>query len=374
MINAKKNKLLPPYIIGVFSISALCRGGDSLLSWGAKKKLVFFLGILIFLALPIFFSTAFAAEESSKTITVKDFRGKTLTFKKPVKRIVCLIESALTGLYMLGQEQKVVGIPRNVYDGEVFKYYAEMDRRIKLKQLPAPGNWDFVNIESVISLKPDLIIIWSNQTEAISALEERGLNVYGVFIKSKEDVYKEILDFGLITDSYVRAQRLIEHTKSEIERVKKRINKIPMAKRKRVYYMWAQGNLETSCGGSTVNDLIELAGCKNVCASIQSEHLVVNMEKVIAWNPDLILMWYNERKNPEDIVNDPQWQSIKAVKSKSVFELPSIFLCDLWTLKFQYAIKLLGKWAYPDLFADIDEKKEQDKMLLFLYNKKLKGI
>ena len=125
---------------------------------------------------------------SEYQITVTDFRGKRVNFTKPVKRIVCLIESALSGLYMLGQADKIVGISRNVYEGEVFKYYAQLDIRIKNRTLPAPGNWDFVNIESVINLKPDLVIIWASQTESIKALEERGIPVYGVFLKSIQDV------------------------------------------------------------------------------------------------------------------------------------------------------------------------------------------
>ena len=80
--------------------------------------------------------------------------------------------------------------------------------------------------------------------------------------------------------------------------------------------MWAQGNLETSCGGSTVNDLISLAGGRNVCGAISSEHLVVNMEQVLAWNPDMIVMWFNERKKPLDVINDPQWRTIQAVKNR----------------------------------------------------------
>ena len=66
-----------------------------------------------------------------------------------------------------------------------------MDERIKDKNLPAPGNWDFVNMESVVALKPDLVILWSNQTESIGSLEERGIPVYGVFIKGKKTSIKK---------------------------------------------------------------------------------------------------------------------------------------------------------------------------------------
>jgi iron complex transport system substrate-binding protein len=314
-----------------------------------------------------------SAMGASGPLTVTDFRGKRLTFQKPVDRIVCLIESALSGLYMLGGEGKVVGVSTNIYQGSVFPYYAAMDKRVRDRRLPTPGNWDFVNIETIVALKPDLVIIWSSQTESIAAIEERGIPVYGVFLRRKEDVYKEMTDLGLLTGTLKRAEELIDYIKNEVMRFQDRVRLIPEVKRQRMYYMWAQGNLETSCGGSTVNDLIELSGARNVCAGIPSEHLVVSMEKIIGWDPDIIVMWYNEKKNTADVIGDPQWRTIKAVRAGRVYELPEVFLCDLWTLKFHYVIKMVAKWAYPELFKDIDLEKERSEMLMRLYGNKLKG-
>jgi iron complex transport system substrate-binding protein len=328
----------------------------------------------VIISILVQFAPAYADPVIPGPVTVTDFRGKKLTFRRPVDRIVCLIESALSGLYMLGEERRVIGISTNIYQGNVFPYYAAMDKRIRDRKLPTPGNWDFVNIETVVSLKPDLVIIWSSQTEAIAALDERGIAVYGVFLKQKEDVYKEMIDFGLLTGSLKRAEDLVDYTKAEIKRVQHRVKTIAESKRQSIYYMWAQGNLETSCGGSMVNDLIELTGARNVCAGISSEHLVVGIEKIIGWDPDIIVMWHNEKKDPPDIIGDQQWRTIKAVKERRVYELPEVFQCDLWTLKFHYAVKTVAQWAYPDIFKDIHLEKEKSKMLRRLYGNRLKGV
>jgi iron complex transport system substrate-binding protein len=329
---------------------------------------------LFFLSIFLVTSITVHAAEVNGAVTVTDFRGKKLTLAKPARRIVCLIESALSGLYMLGAEQSVVGVSANIYNSQVFSWYAELDERIRRKKIPAPGNWDFVNIESVIALKPDLVIIWSKQTESISALEERGIPVFGVFLSGGEDVYREMSALGVLTGRGKRAAELVAYTKQEIERFTRRVNPLPASHRPGVYYMWAQGNLETSCGGSTVNDLINLAGGRNVCAAIDREHLAINLEKVLVWNPDLIVMWYNERKTPQDIIADPQWRSIRAIRTRRVHEFPEVFLCDLWTLKYQYAVKMVAKWANPELFRDIDLEQENRSMLFSLYGRKFKGV
>ena len=308
------------------------------------------------------------------SVAVTDFRGKNLTLKKPATRIICLIESALSGLYMLGVEQQVVAVSANIYNDSVNSWYGAMDERIRLKKLPAPGNWDFVSLESVVALKPDLVIIWSKQTESIDALESRGIPVYGVFLAGREDVYKEMQDLGVITGREKRAEAIISYTRNEVDRFTRIVTAIPVGKRPGVYYMWAQGNLETSCGGSMVDDLITLAGGRNVCGAIRSEHVLVNMENILSWNPDVIVMWHNERKKPADVMTDPQWQLITAVKNHRVYEFPEVFLCDLWTLKFQFAVKMVAKWSNPEQFKGVDLEKERQSMLSKLYGRKLQGF
>lgn len=305
--------------------------------------------------------------ESEARIVVTDFGGRQLNFDKPVGRIVCLIESALSGFYMLGAEGGIVGVSSNVYDDNIFLYYAGLDNRIKNKTLPAPGNWDFVSIENVVSLRPDLVIIWASQTESIKSIEMKGIPVYAVMLKSTDDIYKEIADFGKLTGREPRADSLIRYTKAELRKIMD-LQDISLAEKQMVYFMWAQGPLETSGTNSTVNELINFAGAVNAC-NFPDEHLIVNFERVIDWNPDVIVMWYDANKNPDDIKSIPGWSNLKAVKENSVYELPSVFLTDLWTLKFQYAVKLLAKWAYPEVFLNVDLVKEREEMLQNLYGK-----
>lgn len=320
----------------------------------------------------IFFFVVFLTNISEAAIKVQDFRGKEIVLKKPAERVVCLIESALTGIYMLKQQHKIVGIPTNVYEegyfySDTFKYYALLDERIKNKKLPAVGNWEKVNIEKVLSLKPDLIIIWSNQTDAISTFEKLGIPVYGVFITRLEDVKKEILDFGKILDAERRAKELVEYAQIEVNYFKNKSSRIE--NKKKVYFSWAQLNfLQTSCKGSIVDELINLAGGINICFNIKGESVTLNMEKLILLNPDVILMWHSKSLKPSNLKSNNQLQKINAIKKNSIFQFPDTFSFDLWTLKFLYATKFMAKNIYPDLY-NYDLNKEYQKIMNFLYGK-----
>ena len=243
--------------------------------------------------------------------------------------------------------------------------YALLDDRIRDKQLPSPGNWDFVSIENIVALQPDLVIIWASQTESIASIEGHGIPVYAVFIKSFSDIYKEIKDFGILTGRSQRADSLIKYTEDEIIKLKSTQQSAVIGK-KSVYFIWPQGLLETAGTTSTVNELIELAGAKNSC-QIPQEHAVINKENLLDWNPDIIVMWFNALQNPDDIIDNTGLKYLNAVSNRQVYELPSVFLCDLWTLKFPYAAKLLAKWCYPSAYADLNTDEEKRKMLFELY-------
>jgi len=203
-----------------------------------------------------------AVSVSAHTLEIMDFRNKTVRLKAHPKRIVCLIESALSGIYMLNQGNRIVGVSTNVYQTDVYPYYAALDKRIKDKRLPAPGNWDSVSVEGILALRPDLVIMWAQQTEAIEAIENAGIPVLGVFMDSIEDVFHEIKIFGVITNNEERASEIIAYTQCEIASVAEQIGSVDKGKNPSVYYLWAQSLLNTSCKGSVADDLIAMAGEK----------------------------------------------------------------------------------------------------------------
>jgi iron complex transport system substrate-binding protein len=296
-------------------------------------------------------------------IRVSDFRGKELLLHKPAVRIVCLIESSLSQLYMLQADAQIIGIPADVYRGNAASVYAAMDRRIASKTLPAPGNWDFVNLEQVVSLQPDLVILWASQTESIDRLEQFNLPVYAVMLHSFADVCKEMIDLGKLTGKPERAGSLVDLAQKRLSA--RRSN--PQAPVK-AYFMWAQGIGETSGTSSTVNELLVAAGAINACP-LEQEHVVVNLEKVIDWDPDVIVMWYNDRLDPQDLLDNPLLKGISAVQHHRVFEFPSAFDCDLWTLKMLYAIDLVTSWCYPEPVSVGELQQARKSLFNILYGR-----
>jgi iron complex transport system substrate-binding protein len=308
-----------------------------------------------------------AADSSAGPICADDFRGRQICLAQPARRVVCLIESALSGIFMLGVQHRVVGVSTNVYQDPVFPNYAAMDPRIVTKSLPTPGNWDFVNLESLVALQPDLVIIWSHQEESIRAIEQRGIPVFGVFIRTFADIKREIEALGLLLGASGRAEELVRIAGDSLAELKAKLEEARTEKPPRVYYMWSQGDLETSGHESTVQELIDLAGGENVCGGMAQEHLVVSRETLLALNPEVVVMWFNDRKDPRDVMAHPAWQSVSAVQNGKVHEFPDTFSCDLWTLKYIHAVMLVARWCHPKLFESVDMERERAGLFRALY-------
>ena len=327
------------------------------------SQLYIVINILIFVAC----TNSPPVQSTNDKIVVTDFRGNEIKLEKPAERVICLIESALSGIYMLRQQKRIIGVPSAVYAEKLYPYYSRLDSRILNESLPAPGNWDFISIEQIVGLKPDLVVIWSSQTDAIENIEQFGIPVYAVMLHSFSDVYKEIKDFGKLLDCGERADSLIQYSKGELDSIrKKNSNKNP----KSVYFMWSQGITETSGKNSTVNELLETAGVINAC-NLSDEHVSVSIEKIYDWDPDLIVMWYNEKLDPVDIIKDPLLQGLRAVKERKVYELPEVFACDFWTLKMQYPAQLISDWSYGAKSDTEMQTQLLRKIYMQLYDKEL---
>ena len=311
----------------------------------------------------------FRSHGSSELVTVTDFRGVNLNLKKPAQRVICLLESALSGLYMLGAQDRLVGVPANVYSGDIAPHYAMLDPRLANKGIETPGHWDFMSLEKVIALKPDVVILWAQQREGIAALEARGIPVYGVFIDSLKDLEKEINDFAFLTGTENRAKVLLEYTQVEVQSITALTANIPAENRPRIYFAWGQGMLETACKGSIIDDLIHLAGGINTCIE-QIEHGKPSLESVLKWNPDVIVLWPSERRSAASVLADEQWRNVSAIRNRRVFELPEVFYSDLWTLKYQYVLHLMAHWFHPAIVSKPSDANMHADVISKLYGLK----
>lgn len=301
----------------------------------------------------------------SETIKVIDSRGKEVEVNYPATKIVCLLNSGLNDLYMLGAKEQVIAIDKWTYDTkEVYELTAQIDERVKNKSLPAIDS----NMEEIVALNPDVVIMWAGQKDDIKTLEDRGIKVVGIQVDNFEQVYTKLELLGKISGKEERAGEIIAYTKNSIQSIEEKLSRIGEEDKLSTLFVWGPSKLDIAGNSSTGDSIIKMSGAVNSAANIKEEHVIANMEEVVTWNPKAIIMWHINDLNPEEYYKDSQWRNIDAIKDQKVVELPHPFYCDLWTVKYAYSVNYVAKTLYPDLFKEVDLEKTKVDMLKMLYD------
>lgn len=303
--------------------------------------------------------------DNSTAIVVEDTQGNEVVLDAPARRIVCLFDPSVEVLYMLEAQDRLVGIPAETYfDKELFDYYKQIDERIEKKELATPGSNELINIESVIALKPDLVIAQQLSPSMINTLKSMGIAVYLSTSESYEHLMQEMRDIAKLTGTQGRADHLIAYAQQKINVLQDRAKTSADNSPKKVYFTWANGRIFSTAGrNSMMNNCLELAGVENACpAKIDKPN--INPETLITWNPDMIVMWND---SPDLFYQKKELAEIEAVKNKKIFNLMPMFYYNPHTFKSLCAAVAINNWAYAN--EDSNAVEEVKEIIMELYGK-----
>ena len=172
-----------------------------------------------------------------------------------------------------------------------------------------------------------------------------------------EDGIRLIAD---VVDRKKEGEELIRYTFEKRRLVDSRIGKLPENERVRAYM--ANPNLTTYGSGKYTGLMMEHAGAFNVAAKTIKGYKQVSIEEVIGWDPAVIFVQDRYPKVVKEILSDPAWAGIKAMKDKKVYLMPEY--AKAWGYPMPEAMAIgelwMAKKLYPEKFADIDMTKAAD--------------
>lgn len=346
-----------------------------------KKSIVYLFGIVLTLVVITAACLAVSLPSSSSpddtsSITIVDQRGKTLTIPQPCDRVVFLVENAMNTMLAVGGADTIVGVGGSNY-GEVKEAFFDAIFINWSSMARMSWNSGQLSLETLASTNPQLVVLWSaslNDTNTVAIEESLHIPVYGAYIDDLTDIQKQIEDFSKIIGKDGSAQELTDIMNAEIKKVTDVTDTIPESEKPTVFWMWT--DIYGTAGiQSTANDLIALAGGKNVIenwdnTSKNMEHPVLSMESIAILDPDVIIMWYNTKVDPSDIMTGADysaWQSLRAVQNGRVYEIESPFVYDFHCPRLPLAMLSMAKYLYPDEFSGVDMDQEIDDYFVSVY-------
>lgn len=294
-------------------------------------------GSLIAAALLLFFAVPSLPLRAQELVV--DGLGRSVPASPPATRVISLSPAATEVLFAVGAGSQVVAVT------------TYCDYPAEARTLPKVGGFSgaSISVESVVSLKPDLVVLEAGMHERIlGLLTKAGIRCYAADARRLEDAYRLIRDYGALTGRSSEAEAVSRRMRERIDRIKRLVSGRPTPSA--FWEVW-DDPLMTAGGGTFISDAIEAAGGRNVFASSREQWPTVSLEYVLAANPAWLLSGtdHGAKMNAQTLVARPGWGSLAAVREGR------IALVDADSInragpRLADAVEALARVFHPDAF------------------------
>lgn len=220
---------------------------------------------------------------------------------KKYNRIVVLDPATVEMIYMLGAEDKIVGVANL----ERSKVWPEE----KVAKLESVGTFIKPSLERIITLKPDLVITSALTDDNLNnGLKSNNIESKRIQANSIEEIFTNFLEVAKMLGKENEANKIIAEKKAKLEEIKK----IATGNKKGLFVMSASP-LMVFGNDNLPNDIMKLLNIKNIAENQKGRNPIVTPEFIIKENPDMIITLL---PNPSQIVaTNPQLKNVNAIKN-----------------------------------------------------------
>ncbi|MHC1687808.1 MAG: ABC transporter substrate-binding protein [Methanothrix sp.] len=298
-----------------------------------------------------------------KELTIIDAGNRTVTIKKPLNRVVTLGGYEAEIMFMINEQEKIVGIANYMATKTYYKACIP-----QLAKLPTVGSGAEIDYEKMLSLNPDLIITRHYYGDDIATNLPEPIPVACFDFIEPEAMQEEMVKFGYVFDKKGWEKSYFEdfHDKY-VGMIKDRTKDVPGEKIPKVYE--EQNSKTYNIFPSAANQQkIAMSGGKLMFGEIKTNKSAIEIdpEKVASGNPDVIIKDASSTgpntgydvDDPEkpkslrdEILNRSELASVNAVKNGAVYVLDNgISNGPMYPVGIAY----VAKWLHPDLFEDLN--------------------
>lgn len=232
------------------------------------------------------------------------------------RRIVCLTEETTETIYLLGEQDRIVGVSG----------YTARPPEARLK--PKVSAFTSAKFDKIMDLNPDLVLTFSDlQADIARELIVRGVPVIAFNQRSVSEILEMILTLGRVLGCEGKARTLLNRLAEDLQDIAASARKFPYQP-KVFFEEWKEPLIS---GIRWVEELIEIAGGAPVFPELKAGRLakerIVEPHQVKDRNPDVIIAsWCGMKVNKDAIRTRPGWSDINAVRQDHIYEVKSTYI------------------------------------------------
>ena len=220
---------------------------------------------------------------------------------KKYNRIVVLDPATVEMIYMLGAEDKIVGVA-NLERSKVWP-------KEKVAKLESVGTFIKPSLERIITLKPDLVITSALTDDNLNnGLKSNNIEAKRIQANSIEEIFTNFMEVAKMLGKENEANKIIAEKRAKLEEIKK----MATINKKGLFVMSASP-LMVFGNDNLPNDIMKLLNIKNIAENQKGRNPIVTPEFIMKENPDIIITLL---PNPAQIVaTNPQLKNVNAIKN-----------------------------------------------------------
>lgn len=305
--------------------------------------------------------TAGNGKEQEQRVVV-DMTGKQVALPPNINRIADAWPAHHDMLCMLGAGEKIVA----TIDFAKRPWIMKINPQIK--QATTVFDMTNVNIEALLKTKPDIVFMTTMTEKNAAQVAGLGIPTVQMYFYDFATLKECVRMTGTILggESIPKAEKYIAYLDEKLGLITGATAAIPRVERPKVLHITTLVPLAVDGRDTIMNEWIEVAGGINA-ADVSGNSQQVSMEKIIKWNPDIIIFGNaagvanksGEKTSIEDILRDERWRQVDAVKKGKIYINPEgVFLWDRYGIEEALQIQWAAKLLHPDKFTDLDMVKE----------------
>ena len=231
----------------------------------------------------------------------------------PPRRIVCLTEETVETLYLLGEQDRIVGVSG----------YAVRPPQVR-REKPRVSAFISADIPKILKLEPDLVLAFSDlQADIVAQLVRTGVAVHVFNQRDVAGILAMIRTVGALVGATERADHLARDYEKRLTDIAAIARPAP---RPKVYFEEWDDPLISGIGW--VSELIEIAGGEDILPDLRfrqsAKDRIISPDLVRAASPDVILAsWCGKKVVPDRIRQRPGWDEIPAIRQNRIVEIKS---------------------------------------------------
>ena len=239
--------------------------------------------------------------------------------------------------------------------------------------VPSCGKWNEVDVEAVIATGADAVFGYKNYTteDQIAALKDAGITCYFIELSDADTAPDEVAELGRLFGCEAKAQVFVDLYNQYDALLKERLAGVTALN---VYVEGTSSTPKTANNTSAAHKLVTGAGLVNLYAENETQYPERNLEDVITKNPDIIVKLLGSSDTLDDTTYDEYKIGLAGVAAADNDKI--ILLnneCCTTAIGAVIGRLYVAKFAYPELFADVDVDAVYEKLCTEFFGKDFTG-